>query len=437
MITEKQIEIFIPHERQGEYFTIPFEMPENTASMELSYSYTGTTIKPTKLNTLKFTPKTHENIIDLGLTSPDGHQVGASGSDKQSIFISETWATPGYTPTVLAPGEWHILVGAYQVEKQGINVNYQLKFTQKKRTLLIGDIHTHTTASDGVLSLEQLADHAKSHGLDFLAVTDHNQMSRTDTFLHIEGLTLIPGVEWTHYKGHAGFLGVDQPYDTPFYTNTEKDALAKFSTARGRGALIVIDHPCDENCSFQFDLHNFPFDCLEIWNGPMRENNLRAVTLWQNLLASGRKIPCVGGSDYHRDRLFQILGGPCMGVYALSNSPADILIALRRGNSFIRFAPEGPSLQLSSGEKIMGDTQMWKENVEVQITASGLKTNDVLRVITASETTNLFQAPSDGDLDLSYPVKSPGFVRVEIYRTFIPGLPPLPALISNPIYFDA
>ena len=34
------------------------------------------------------------------------------------------------------------------------------------------------------------------------------------------------------------------------------------------------------------------------------------------------------------------------------------------------------------------------------------------------------------------PVAAPGFVRVEILRAFIPGIPRLPALISNPIYFD-
>ncbi len=56
----------------------------------------------------------------------------------------------------------------------------------------------------------------------------------------------------------------------------------------------------------------------------MRESNLRAVGLWQSMLASGQKIPpwC---SDYHRDNLFQILGGPCMGVYSLSNSPKTSL----------------------------------------------------------------------------------------------------------------
>jgi len=33
-------------------------------------------------------------------------------------------------------------------------------------------------------------------------------------------------------------------------------------------------------------------------------------------------------------------------------------------------------------------------------------------------------------------METPGFARVEILREFVPGLPMLPALISNPIYFD-
>ncbi len=34
----------------------------------------------------------------------------------------------------------------------------------------------HMLASDGILSVDELAQHALRHGLDFLAITDHNQM---------------------------------------------------------------------------------------------------------------------------------------------------------------------------------------------------------------------------------------------------------------------
>jgi hypothetical protein len=315
-------------------------------------------------------------------------------------------------------------------------VTYELQFTPKQRRLLIGDIHTHTIASDGVLSLPDLAAHAKSHKLDFLAITDHNQMAQSQVLGKIEGITLIPGVEWTHYQGHANFLGVDQPYDPPFFTNTIEDALARFTSARSRGALIIINHPCDDTCGFHFDFHSFPFDCLEIWNGPMRESNLRAVALWQNLLESGRKIPAVGGSDYHRDALFQILGGPCMGVYAISNSPSDLVAALRAGHSFIRFAPDGPSLEMICGDAIMGDSVIWQEGLSIQVHVDGLKSNDLIRAVMKHKTVNVFQAPQNGEVDLTLPVAEPGFIRIEVYRTFLPGVPPLPALIGNPIYFD-
>ena len=168
----------------------------------------------------------------------------------------------------------------------------------------------------------------------------------------------------------------------------------------------------------------------------MRESNLRAVGLWQAMLEAGQKIPAVGGSDYHRDHLFQILGGPCMGVYALSNQPPDLLNALRSGRSFIRFDPLGPSINLSIEEFIMGDTVPWQTGQELLIHAENLNQGDVLRVIHNRESKNLCQAPANGGLTLSYSVDAPGFVRVEIHRTFLPGIPPLPALISNPIYFS-
>ncbi len=161
-----------------------------------------------------------------------------------------------------------------------------------------------------MLTLEELASLAKKHGLDFLAITDHNQMVSPAVLARIPGITLIPGVEWTHYRGHANFLGLAKPYDEPFFTNTDEDMQARFQSARDRGALIVINHPQDDSCGFQFDLTKLPFDAIEIWNGPMRESNLRAIGLWHQMLAAGRKMPAVGGSDFHRENLFQILGGP-------------------------------------------------------------------------------------------------------------------------------
>ena len=93
-----ELRLFIEHGRQGTYFTLPFTMPPDVESMVLRYSYDRHLERELPVERGTFVAREEVNIIDLGLLSPDGRQVGASGSDKREIFISETDATPGYNP---------------------------------------------------------------------------------------------------------------------------------------------------------------------------------------------------------------------------------------------------------------------------------------------------------------------------------------------------
>jgi hypothetical protein len=427
--------LFIEHTKQGSYFNLPFTMPEGMESVTLVYRYERRPKQETPAGTGTFTSRQKVNVIDLGLIAPDGSQVGASGSDKLEVTISETTATPGYRPTALVAGEWQILVGAYKVAPEGVQVTYEITFESKHIRLLKGDLHMHTVASDGVHTTEELAWKALRNGLNFLAITDHNQFVSTDSLSNVPGVTLIPGVEWTHYQGHANFLGVEKPYDEPFATNTLDETRLRFESARIRGATIIINHPFEEDCPFSMNFNTLPFDCFEIWNGPMRESNLKAVGLWHSLLCTGKRIPISGGSDYHRDTLFIFLGGPTTCVYAQSASATDILAALRAGHAYITFAPNGPTLELTSGEALLGDEVEWTKQKEMQIKVDRLLAGDVVQVVTAQDRTTLLQAPTDGRFNASFVMDTPGFARVEVLRAFLPGLPMLPALISNPLYF--
>jgi hypothetical protein len=430
------LEYFIEPGQQGQYIFLPFIIDMEMESLTLSYRYDRHDQIEVELEHGMFTGNPEINIVDLGLIDPDGREVGNSGSDKSEIFVSEVSATPGYHPCRLEQGEWKILIGAYKIAPEGVHVSYEVKLRHKELRLLKGDLHMHTHGSDGVVTAEELAWRAKRHGLDFIAITDHNQMTTRDSLPRVPGVTVIPGGEWTHFQGHANFLGAEQPYDGTFAGNSEAEFRARFDSARERGAFIVINHPFDEVCGFHFDWQSLPFDCLEVWNGPMRESNLRAIGLWQQLLAAGRKIPICGGSDYHRDTPFLFLGGPTTCVFALSNGPSDILEALREGWAYITFAPNGPWLELTAGEAIMGETVNWPEVKRLKIRAGGLLKGDVLRLVTGTGSEVLLQAPEPGEVELTYAMPAPGFARVEILRAFLPALPMLPALISNPIYFD-
>jgi hypothetical protein len=431
------LELFVEPAQQGSYLRLPFSMPAGIEALDLRYRYKRFHEQETAAGSVAFTSRQEVNIIDLGLIGPDGTQVGASGSDKSEVSISAVAATPGYRATPLVPGEWHILVGAYKVAPEGVTVTYDLTFTFKRRRLLKGDLHTHTLASDGALTAKELAWRARRHGLDFLAITDHNQPVAASALPQVPGLTLIAGLEWTHYQGHANFLGCDQPYDEPFATDSLAEAQSRFRTGRERGALITINHPFEAGCEFVLDMQALPFDCLEVWNGPMRESNLKAIGLWQSWLAAGRKVPICGGSDYHRDTPFIFLGGPTTCVFAESASPDDILAALKAGHAYISFASNGPWLEMTSGDAIMGDSVLWSDASQVQLQAGRLAAGDVVRVVTRAGSEVVVQAPADGQVSATLPVPAPGFARVEILRTFIPAIPQLPALISNPIYFDA
>lgn len=432
-----QLELHIEKDRQGTYFTLPFNVPEGIKAIRISYDYARRPLEEQALDNGLFTGTMEKNIIDLGLIDPQGYQVGASGSDKTEIFISEAQSTPGYKSTCIQAGEWRIIVGAYKVAEGGVDVRYTVRLTRKALRMMKGDLHVHTVGSDGVHTVNELGYKARANGLDFLAITDHNQMISRDALPDIPGVTLIPGVEWTHYRGHANFLGVDAPYDEPFFTNTDEEAFGRFASARQRGALITINHPYEGSSSFLFDLRQLPFDCLEVWNGPMREANLRAVGLWQHLLTSGLRVPICGGSDFHRDTPFIFLGGPTVGVYTLSAGVSDILSALRQGHSFITFAPNGPVIEMTAGDAMLGDEVNWNETQEMRIKVDGLLPGDEVRVITAEKSELIHKAASEGNLEIGHKMLKPGFARVEVARAFLPGLPLLPALLSNPIYFKA
>ncbi len=80
------------------------------------------------------------------------------------------------------------------------------------------DFHTHTTASDGALSPEQLVDRARSRGIQLFAITDHDTVAgyraAAAYYSPSEGeMSLLAGLEfscvWSGATIHVVGLGVD------------------------------------------------------------------------------------------------------------------------------------------------------------------------------------------------------------------------------------
>ena len=68
------------------------------------------------------------------------------------------------------------------------------------------DLHTHTTASDGSLTFEELLAEAGRAGLKALAVTDHDTLESAKRMKGAESpVELIPGIELTIYDSALGY----------------------------------------------------------------------------------------------------------------------------------------------------------------------------------------------------------------------------------------
>ncbi len=72
---------------------------------------------------------------------------------------------------------------------------------------MTGDLHCHTTLSDGSLGIEEVIIQAKKMGLDYLSITDHDTMasfSRSAILGERYGVKVIPGVELSAWDKDRG-----------------------------------------------------------------------------------------------------------------------------------------------------------------------------------------------------------------------------------------
>ena len=412
------LDIFIKKEQEGTYFNLPFEVPKNVDRMDIQYSYS------------------RSHIVDLALSSANNEFIGASGSDREHIWICESLSSDGYKAVQVLPGTWNIIAGAYKITSDEVPVRYEITYTYKKRTLLKGDCHVHTTASDGVLTVEELIPTAKSSMLDFICITDHNNYTHNIPLRNTESLTVIPGVEWTLYNGHANMLGLEKPIDGQYFVNTSEEAYELLNKARQNGALISINHPFDDGCPWKWGYDSFEFDCMEVWNGIFKHSDMKCISFWHDRLCQGKRIPIIGGSDFHRFSNYAAPGFPTTWVYSMSRGQTDLLNALRQGHCFVTYQPDAPIMDITCNQSHMGDAVAYEPGLSVIFNYTSVKTGDIIKILSSSGLEKEITSATSGNLTVEIKAEQKKFYRTELYRNLLPGFPPMLCMISNPIYLN-
>src|SRR4028119_425813 len=122
-----------------------------------------------------------------------------------------------------------------------------------------GNLHTHSTLSDGVLSPEEVCRRYRDEGYDFLSLTDHfvgaygypiaaTVPFRTNRFTTIPGAELHAGAMRNGELWHVLAVGLPAdfaPPHAPAFRSVEGQESAAEIAARARaaGAYVAIAHP--------------------------------------------------------------------------------------------------------------------------------------------------------------------------------------------------
>jgi predicted metal-dependent phosphoesterase TrpH len=115
---------------------------------------------------------------------------------------------------------------------------------------LKGDLHNHSSYSDGANSVSEVIKAAKNVGFDFLAITDHDSWMNgiplhwQDPDYRDEKITLLYGIEWTTYKGHANILSHEKfEYEKLWMANQQENVQMAVDASHQQKALFSINHP--------------------------------------------------------------------------------------------------------------------------------------------------------------------------------------------------
>jgi len=226
-----------------------------------------------------------------------------------------------------------------------------------------GNLHTHSTASDGVLEAAEVCRRYQAEGYDFIALTDHfvglfdypitdTSPFRNDRFTTIIGAELHTGEMENGYLWHI--LGIGLPLDfTPPHAPNFRSVKGSESgasiarRARDAGAFVAIAHPHWSGMSEADARTITAAHAVEIYNHGCVVDNDRGegfLTL-EHLLNDGRRLNLIATDDAHFNTPDHF-GGWVM-VKATENTPEALLAALKAGEFYASTGPDIHDIRIS------------------------------------------------------------------------------------------
>lgn len=211
---------------------------------------------------------------------------------------------------------------------------------------LRGNLHTHTTFSDGRRSPEEVIKDYETRGYDFLALSDHDVFVKPDKYQRLTAMTLIPAVEVSANGPHI--LHVNARTLVPPHADRQQ-VLTEIS--HQTESFSVLNHP---NWLAPLPGLHFPhermmeladYTGIEIYNGVIER--LPGVSVatdqWDRLLSNGRRVWGFGHDDSHD---VQDVGLGWNMVQAARQHGDDIVASLKAGRFYASTGVEIQSIRV-------------------------------------------------------------------------------------------
>jgi hypothetical protein len=345
-----------------------------------------------------------------------------------------------------------------------------------------GVVHIHSRRSDGTGTIEQIASAAAKAGLSFVIITDHGDATREpERPVYHDGVLCIDAIEIGSNEGHVVALGLPKsPYPLGGETRDIVTDIARL------GGMSIAAHPTSRKKDLRWRDWAVPVDGLEWLNGdsewrdepfialaralltyPVRKASTLAALLdrpeeslheW-DALASVRPVVGIAGSDAHAriglrgegdpfkpriavhlpsyEQAFKAFSISLSGV-TLSRDPAvdakAVVNAIRQGHVYSTIdglaGPAVVTYTAKSGEveAQMGDTLPPGKRVDFHLESNAPPDSQ----ITLFRDGRIAAQTTGGRL--AYMSEELGTYRAEIVLADSPGRPPIPWVVTNPIY---
>jgi hypothetical protein len=216
---------------------------------------------------------------------------------------------------------------------------------------LKGNLHAHTTESDGKRPPQEVVDDYASRGYDFLMISDHDKLTHPDR-VSAQGMTLIPGNEISAKGPHLLHVNAKTLIAPDENRQSVLDRIVE------EKSFAILNHP-----NWQDHFNHCPQEKLKAWtnyvgieifNGVIRRltGSPLATDRWDLLLGSGRRMWGYANDDSHAAEDVEL--GWNM-VLAKDRSVAAICEALQTGSFYAstgvtidRIAVNGRTINVSA-----------------------------------------------------------------------------------------